>query len=134
VDGGDEAVTDFFFGAGATVVWFVMSALFLFCACWTWLIVLEIGGIRGTALGIVFLSAAITTSGFGLLLSHQAVVSGEMIGIVITSVWWPMVLAALVLTDLYAADRNGHRSFTARAYLWYERAVKGKNRGKSFGP
>lgn len=125
---------NFFFGTGAIIVWSLMSAAFLFCATWTGLIVLQLGGIRGMALATMFVCCAITTAGFALLVSRQAVISGEIIGVIVTSVWWPMTFSAMVLTDLYAADRNSHRSFTARSYLWYERMVKGKNRGKSFGP
>lgn len=97
------------------------------------LIVFEVGGIRGTALSTLFLCCAVTTSGFGLLLSHQTTIAAHVIGAVITTSWWPMVLASLVLADLYAADRNSHRSFTARSYLWYERTLKRLGRGARFG-
>ena len=123
---------DFFFGTGAMVVWFAMSAVFLFLATWTWLLVLQLGGIRGTALAILFTCSAITTSGFGLLLSHQTIVSSLVVGAMVTAFWWPMLLASVVLCDLYAADRNSHRSFTTRSYLWYQRTVERLGRGSKF--
>jgi hypothetical protein len=118
---------ELFFGTGAMVIWFVMSAIFLFLATWTWLLVREVGGIRGVALGTLFTCSAITTSGFGLLLSHQTIVSSLVVGAMVTATWWPMLLASIVLCDIYAADRNSHRSFTARSYLWYQRLTRDRN-------
>lgn len=125
---------DFFFGTGAAITWFVMSAVFLFLATWTWLLVIQLGGIRGTAMATLFTSSAVTTSGFGLLLSHQTIVSSLVVGAMVTVTWWPMLLASAVLCDLYAADRNGHRSFTTRSYLWYQRIVEKFGRGSKFSP
>lgn len=124
---------ELFFGTGAMVIWFIMSAIFLFLATWTWLLVFQIGGIRGTALGTLFTCSAITTSGFGLLLSHQTIVSNLVVGAMVTATWWPMLLASVVLCDLYAADRNSHHSFTTRSFLWYQRTVERLGRGSKFG-
>lgn len=118
---------DFLFGTGAMVIWFVMSAIFLFLATWTWLLVRDVGGIRGTALATLFTCSAITTSGFGLLLSHQTIVANWVVGAMVTATWWPMLLASIVLCDIYASDRNNHRSFTTRSYLWYQRMTRDKN-------
>lgn len=120
---------EFFFGTGAMVIWFIMSAIFLFLATWTWLLVYQVGGIRGTAMATLFTGSAITTSGFGLLLSHQTIVSSLVVGAMVTASWWPMLLASVVLCDIYAADRNGHRSFATRLYLWYMRLREDKNHG-----
>jgi hypothetical protein len=119
-----------FFGTGAVVVWCLMSAAFTFFATWTWFLVFQVGGLRGTALATVFTSSAITTSGFALLLSHQTIVPSWVVGAMVTAAWWPTVLASAVLCDLYAADRNGHRSFTTRLYLWYLRHREEKRDGK----
>lgn len=118
---------EFFFGTGAMVIWFVMSAIFLFLATWTWMLVYQIGGIRGTAMATIFTCSSITTSGFGLLLSDQTLVSSLVVGAMVTAAWWPMLFASIVLCDVFAADRNSHRSFTARAYLWYQRVTRDKS-------
>lgn len=122
---------DFFFGSGAVVMWCSMSAAFLFFATWTWLLVFQIGGLRGTALATVFTCLAVTTAGFALLLSHQAIVSSVVVGATVTAAWCPLFLASAVLCDLYAADRNGHRSFTTRLYLWYLHHREDGKDGKS---
>lgn len=114
-----------FFGFWGVLSWSLMCGIFAFLAAYTWLIVREVGGIRGVALATLFTSAAITCGGFGLLLAHNPLVSGYVIGAVITAAWWPALLAAIVLADLYAADKNSHRSFTTRSYLWYQRMIKG---------
>jgi hypothetical protein len=71
----------------------------------------------------LFTGLGFTTAGFALLLSHNAIVSAYVVGAAVTAMWWPMLLAATVLADLYAADRNGHRSFTTRSYLWFKKLV-----------
>lgn len=124
---------DFFFGTGAMVTWFAMSAVFLFLATWTWMLVVQVGGIRGAALAVLFTSCAITTSGFGLLLSHYPLIASWIVGAIITAMWWPMLLASVVLCDLYAADRNNHRSFTTRSYQWYQQMMQRFERGSKFG-
>ena len=121
---------DFFFGTGAVVVWSLMSAIFLFLAAWTWMLVFQLGGIRGTALATIFTCCSITTSAFGLLLSHQTIISSLVVGAMVTAAWWPMLLAAFVLCDIYAAERNSHRSITTRLYLWYQRAKEEKGNSK----
>lgn len=125
---------DFFFGSIGVLAWSCMAAIFVFCATWTWMLVLQIGGIRGTALATMFSGAAITTAGFALLLSHNTLIPGEIVGAVITAVWWPNVLAAIVLCDIYAADRNGHRSFTTRGYLWFKRLVDRNSHNDKWTP
>lgn len=117
---------DLFFGDFAVVMWFIASAVFVFCATYIWFIVFEVGGLRGTCLAIVFSCCAVVTSGFGLLLSDQTLISSAVLGMAISAVWPPIVFCALMLTDLYAADRNNHRSFTARSYEWYKRMVKSR--------
>src|SRR5688572_8851823 len=120
-------MASFFFGTGGIVIWSLMTAVFVFLATWTWLLVFQLGGIRGTAMATLFTCSAITTAGFALLLSHNAIVSSWVVGAVVTAVWWPILFAAIVLADLYAADRNGHRSFTTRFYLWFK-ALMDSNR------
>lgn len=117
---------DFFFGVGGIIIWSGMTAVFVFLATWTWLLVIQLGGIRGTAMATIFTCAAVTTTGFALLLSHAAIVSSLVVGAVVTAAWWPILLASIVLADLYAADRNGHRSFTTRSYLWFVRVTRGE--------
>lgn len=114
---------DFFFGPLAVTSWFMASAIFVFCACYVWHIVLEVGGVRGTALGITFTCCAVICTCFGLVLSEQEWLSPFVLAAVISAAWPPIVVSALVLCDLYAADRNNHRSFTARSYLWYKRVT-----------
>lgn len=125
---------DFFFGTGGIVVWSVMTAVFAFLATWTWMLVFQLGGIRGTAMATLFTGSAITTAGFALLLSHSAIVSSYIVGAVVTAAWWPIMFAAIVLADLYAADRNGHRSFTTRSYLWFKRLMDSNHDGDHMTP
>ena len=115
---------DFFFGIGGVISWSLMTMVFAFLATYLWLIVREVGGIRGAAMAILFSCLAITTTGFALLLSHSTIISNLVVGAVVTAAWWPIVLSSIVLADLYAADRNGHRSFTTRSYLWFKRRTQ----------
>lgn len=115
---------ELFFGQVAVMLWFVASSIFIFCAAYVWFIVAHVGGLRGTCLAIVFTCCAIVTSGFGLILSGQQFVSHIILGAAISAVWPPIAICSLVLTDLYAADRNSHRSFTARSYEWYKRSTR----------
>jgi hypothetical protein len=122
---------DFFFGPLAVTMWFVAAAIFAFCATYVWWIVFEVGGVRGAALAITFTCCAIICCCFGLILSDQEWISTLVLGALVTAAWPPIVICALVLTDIYSADRNNHRSFTARSYLWYKRAIRheGEERG-----
>jgi hypothetical protein len=117
-------IDDFFFGTMAALGWAVTSTIFFFLASYTWLIVYDVGGIRGTAMATVFTGLAIVTGCFGMILSGQTLVPNFVWGALITMAFPPVVLACIVLADLYAADKNSHRSFTARSYLWYERRVR----------
>lgn len=123
---------DFFFGPVAVFGWFLASALFAFCAAYTWQIVREVGGIRGTAIATMFTCLAIICSCFGLILADQDWIPNFFLGAIVTAVFPPIVFAALVLTDLYAADRNGHRSYTARSFNWYQRVTH--DDGEEGGP
>lgn len=126
-------MSEFFFGVGGILSWSLMTMIFVFLATYLWLIVIEVGGIRGTAMAVLFSGMAINTAGFALLLSQSTIVPGAVIGAIITATWWPILLAAIVLADLYAADRNGHRSFTTRSYFWFKRVTKDdKEDGKQF--
>jgi hypothetical protein len=125
-------VRDFFFGTGGVIAWSVMTLVFASLATYLWLIVWEVGGIRGTAMAILFSCLAVTTTGFALLLSHATIISSLVVGAVVTAAWWPILLSSIVLADLYAADRNGHRAFTTRTYLWYKRVTEGKEHDKHF--
>lgn len=112
---------DWFFGPVATTGWFIAATIFCFCATYIWQIVGEVGGLRGTALALVFTCCAVICSCFGLILSHQTWIPHYVLGAVVTAAWPPILIAALVLTDIYGADRNNHRSFTARSYNAYHR-------------
>jgi len=117
-------MTDLFFGPVAVVGWFLASMVFAFCATYTWRIVQEVGGIRGTALATMCTALAIVCTCFGLILAKQDLIPNFLLGAIVTAAFPPILFAALVLCDLYGADRNGHRSFTARSYLWYKRVTK----------
>lgn len=125
-------MTNWFFGPVAVVSWFFAASVFVFCATYVWQIVLEVGGVRGTSLAIIFTSCAIICCCFGLILSKQDVVPAFLLGAIVTAAWPPIVICSLVLTDIFAADKNAHRSFTTRSYLWYKSLVQGKtNSGRS---
>lgn len=117
-------MADFLFGTGAVVGWFLASALFSFCAVYVWLIVFEVGGIRGTALATMCTCLAVICTCFGLILAKQTWIPNFLLGAIVTAAFPPIVLSVLVLCDLYGSSRNGHRSFTARSYLWYRRMTK----------
>lgn len=103
-------------------LWFAASSLLMFASIWTWMLVRQFGGIRPTALAIIATSAAINTAahGWGGCDSCGANVVARAL---ITATWAPMVICILVMIDIYAADRNGHRSFTAISYNWYRKLV-----------
>lgn len=123
-------MNDFIFGTGGVIAWSGMTMIFMFLATWTWMLVAQLGGIRGTAMAILFTGSAVNTAGFALLLSHNTIISNLVVGAVVTAVWWPILLAAIVLADLYAADRNGHRSFTTRSYQWFKRMMDKNGDGR----
>lgn len=114
---------DLFFGVGAIMGWTLAGIVLVFLASWIWLIVREVGGIRGTALATLLSCLAILFFCFALLLSKESRIPHALIGVIATVVCCPMPVAAFVLADLYSADRNNHRSFTTRSYLWYKRNV-----------
>lgn len=117
-------IAEFLFGPVAVVGWGLASAVFAFCAVYVWQIVHEVGGIRGTALATMCTCLAIICTCFGLILAKQEWIPSFLLGAIVTAVFPPIVFAALVLCDLYASDRNGHRSFTARSFLWYKRVTR----------
>ena len=118
---------DILFGQWAIFAWVVACAIYTFLAVYMWLMVWEVGGIRSTAMGILFTGCAITCLGFAAILSHTALLSSAVAGAIISAAWPPMLLASIVLADLWAADMNSHRSFTTRSYLWYKRLTTGKD-------
>lgn len=115
---------EFFFGQGAVVMWSLSAAIFAILAAYLWLIVLELGGLRGAMMAVLFTGCTITCLGFAVILSHTALIPGYVAGAIVSSAWPPMVIAAIILCDLYAADRNSHRSFTAKSYIWFKRVTK----------
>lgn len=117
-------MTELFFGKLAMTGWVILSVMMLFFASYIWLIVREVGGIRGTAMATLFTSLSVLFACFALLLSADSLIPHWLVGIIATTVCWPMPVCAFVLTDLYAADRNNHRSFTARSFMWYKRVTK----------
>lgn len=116
---------DFFFGSFAAIGWFAAASIFVFCASYVAYIVISTGqGLRGTANTILFSCLAIVCSCFGLILSKQTLIPVFWLGAIVTSAFPPILVAVLVLTDIYASDRNNHRSFTARSYLAYKRFME----------
>lgn len=115
---------DFFFGPLAITGWMIASLAMIFFAAWLWQIVLEVRGLRGTAMATLFTCLGILFTCFALLLHKDPWISKTIVGVIATAVCAPMPFAAFVLCDLYAADRNNHRSFTARSYQWYRRVTK----------
>lgn len=115
---------EFFFGSFAIVGWMVASAAMLFFAIWILLIVLEVRGLRGAALATLFFCIGTLFGCFALLLHEAPHISKTVVGVIATAVCMPIPWAAFILADLYSADRNSHRSFTARSYNWYKRVTK----------
>ncbi|MCC6454177.1 MAG: hypothetical protein IT328_04490 [Caldilineaceae bacterium] len=112
---------DLLFGQGAVVMWSFAAAVFGALAAHMWLIVWEVGGIRGTSMGILFSGCAITAAGFAAILSHSPMLPGYVMGAIISAVWPPMLLASFILADIYAAERNSHRALITKIYLWFKR-------------
>lgn len=77
-------------------------------------------------MAIVFTCCAVICCCFGLILEKPVWVSTLVLGAIVTAAWPPIVICSLVLTDLYASDRNNHRSFTARSYEWYQRVTRNR--------
>lgn len=120
-------MSSIFFGPVAVVSWIIASLIFTFCATWVWAIVLEVGGVRGTALAILLTCLAIISICFALILMHQPWISTWLLGAIISAVFPPILFSVLILTDLYAASRNSHRSFTARSYEWYQNMLNDRH-------
>lgn len=112
-------MSDVLFGPIAVVAWILASLVFVFCATWIWQIVHEAKGLFGTALATIFTCLAVVCVCFGFILMRQPWVPSWVLGAIVSAVFPPMVFAALILTDLYAASRNSHRSFTSRSYQAY---------------
>lgn len=112
---------EFIFGPFGVVGWMFASAVMLFFAAWIWQIVIEAGGLRGTAMATLFTCLSILFACFALLLHDDPRISKFIVGMVATAVCAPMPFSAFILADLYAASRNNHRSFTARSYGFYKR-------------
>lgn len=123
---------DFFFGTFAVAGWFIAATILVSCATYLWLIVREVGGLRGAILATMFSCLALVCSCFGLIISDQELIPSIILGAIVTAVFPAIVIGAVILTDLYAADRNSHRSFTARFYFWYKRATH--DDGEESGP
>lgn len=115
---------NFFFGPFAISAWMVGSVAMFFFASWLWQIVREVGGLRGTVMATLFTCLGILFACFALLLHDDPRISKLLVGVVASMVCAPMPFAAFVLADLYAADRNNHRSFTAHFYRWYKRITE----------
>jgi hypothetical protein len=78
-------------------------------------------GIRGAALLTALLCAFVVAACFAGLHSHPAPWALFWLAAVERAAWGPLLLALLVLVDLYAADNNGHRAITTILYLRWER-------------
>lgn len=113
-------VQQLFFGPIAVAGWFLASSVLMAFAVYIWAIVLRLGGLRGTALAILFTALAIVCCCFGLILSRQTWIPGFVLGSIITSAFAPIVICAFVLTDFYGASRNEHLALTARLNNWWE--------------
>lgn len=81
----------------------------------------HVRGVRGLALLVALLCLGGVATIFALLHMHQPPLTAAWLTAVERSLWWPMLLALLVATDLYAADHNGHRAITTMLYLRWER-------------
>lgn len=115
---------EFLYGTPAVVLWSILTMFFAFSAAWSMLWVWQVGGIRGTALSTLCSCLAVVTGSFAILLSDAPVVPKEWVAVAVTVVFYPMVLAVLVLVDIYAADQNSHRSAVTRFYMWYTKMTK----------
>lgn len=110
-------------------IYLALFAVFFFAAWYTAAIWREVGGLRGLAMLILFAGLALICSASAWLHGdYDALISVDVIVIILRWFWLPVALAALVMADLYAADHNDHRSLTTRSYLWFKRL--GKTRGE----
>jgi hypothetical protein len=114
---------DLFFGTPAIYLWCLMAALFVFGATYVGLVLRTVGGLRGVALVVLCLGLAIVTGGFAILLSRDPRIPGEVVGIAISTAFYPVVFSSLILVDIYAADHNDHRAISTITYLWFKRAT-----------
>lgn len=117
-------MSEWLFGPVAIAVWILASAAFAFCATWLWGIVFEVRGLFGTGLATIATCLAVVCVCFALILMRQPWIANWVLGALVSAAFPPIVIWMLVLTDLYAASRNGHRSFTAISYEWYQRVTK----------
>lgn len=117
-------LSDILFGPVAIAAWIAASLILVFCATWIWGIVFEVKGLFGTALAMIFTCLAVVCVCFAFILMHQPWLPNWILGAIVSAMFPPIVFATLILTDIYAASRNGHRSFTTRSYEWYQRVTK----------
>ena len=127
-------IADYLFGPVAVTAWMVGSLVFVFCATWNWLLVREVGGLFSVALATTFSSLAVICICFALILMRQPWIADWLLGAIVSSAFVPIVFAALLLTDLHAARKNGHRSFTTKSYQWYQDLTKKDREGGPHHP
>lgn len=108
--------------------WVILASVFTFGAAYTWLVWWQVRGIRGMALGTMQSCMALIASMMAMIAADAPLVSPLAAVITIRIGVWVVAFAALVLSDIYAADHNDHRSLTTITYLWWKRLAK--ERGK----
>lgn len=101
--------------------WAVIAALSATGALYLARVWWQVRGIRGAALLTALLCAFVVAACFAGLHSHPAPWALFWLALLERAAWGPLLLALLVLVDLYAADNNGHRAITTILYLRWER-------------
>lgn len=115
--------------------WLLSSGLFG-VALYVFLVWREVGGVRGFALMLCALCAAVITATFAISYSGEIHFVGERmillavagtripiewIVMIQQGAWFPLAVSLFLLGDLWVADKNSHRSITYRTYTWYAR-------------
>lgn len=113
----------------------MVSSVFLGCAVYSGLYWTQVGGLKGFALMMVALCAAIITGTFSLFYAgdliyidqtilveiNQVIVPAQWLTLVQRFFWIPLMVFLFVLIDIWAAENNSHRSITTKTYFWYVR-------------
>lgn len=114
----------------------IAAAIVAFGACYTWWVWSQVRGLREAMIGWLQTSlVAMLVLSAALFSPYSPIPFGRII-VALVAALVSMVFPSAVLSDLYAADHNDHRSFTTRSFQWYKRTasrLREKPRTRSLG-
>ncbi len=94
--------------------WAVLAVCFWALTWWAWHLFRATGSITSLIYGVLWSSAAMIATSFFLIQSRTLPIDPVWLFALERAFWWPLLFAAAALTDIHAAQLNGHRSLIAR--------------------